>query len=426
MKLILGTDIGGTFTDTVFMNDAGEISIFKVPSTPQDNSKGVIASIESASQTMGLCLDEFLSKVDTFFHGTTVGMNAVLTRKGSRVGFITTRGFGDTLPMMRASRTPSQDALKMDMPSLRNETTLIPIYLIEEVSERVDSSGDELIPLDMDDVARALKNLVDQGVESVAVCLLWSIRNPDHEHQIKQYISENYPDLFVSISSEVMPVIREYERSVVTLVNSYVAKIIQRYLSTLENSLRENGFTSPFLVMQSTGGALSVDEALEMPCQLFLSGPAGGITGSLFLGEALGYKNILTLDMGGTSCDVGVVVNGRAAVLNRSKLVEYSAALPKLDINTIGSGGGSIAWVDHGVLLRVGPQSAGASPGPACYNREGTQPTVTDANIVLGYIDPDEHTHGCHPVHGHSPFSLWVFMLGHLPSPGPIPLYQEP
>lgn len=389
MKFTIGVDIGGTFTDTVVMSNTGEISMFKVPSTPADNSKGVIASIELASQAFGLRVNEFLAKVDTFFHGTTVCTNTVLTRKGSKVGFITTRGFGDGLPMMRANRTPSRDALKMDMPSLRDETTLIPRYLIEEVSERIDSSGDEIIPLNMGGVASAVKSLVDRGVEAIAVCLLWSIRNPNHEIQIKRYISENYPQLFVSISSEVMPVIREYERSVVTLVNSYVAKTIQRYLNRLETGLRENGLTSPFLVMQSTGDALSVEEALERPCQLFLSGPAGGVTGSLFLGENLGYKNILTMDMGGTSCDVGVIVNGRPAVVTRSKLAEFYASLPRLDVLTIGAGGGSIAWIDHGVLLRVGPQSAGAEPGPACYNSGGTEATVTDANLVLGYIDPD-------------------------------------
>ncbi len=389
MRFFIGTDIGGTFTDTIVMNDAGEVSIFKVPSTPKDNTQGVMDSVVLASQTLGLRVDDFLDKVNTFFHGTTVGMNAVLTRRGSRVGFITTRGFGDTLPMMRGQRTPSQDILKMDMPSLRDETTLIPVYLNEEVSERIDCSGDEVIPLDMGDVARAVKKLVDQGVEAVAVCLLWSIRNPKHEIQIKDYIQEKYPDIFVSISYEVMPVIREYERSVVTLVNSYIAKIIQRYLANLENGLRKNGMKSPLLVMQSVGGAISVEEALLRPSQLFLSGPSGGLTGSLFLSENMGYKNVLTMDMGGTSCDIGVIVDGRPAVVTRSKLAEFDAALPKLDINTIGAGGGSIAWVEHGILLRVGPQSATAEPGPACYNRGGTEPTVTDANLVLGYIDPD-------------------------------------
>ncbi|MBW1944977.1 MAG: hydantoinase/oxoprolinase family protein, partial [Deltaproteobacteria bacterium] len=398
MSFIVGTDIGGTFTDTVVMNEAGEVSIFKVPSTPQDNSQGVIVSMELASRSMGTSLHDFLGQVSTFFHGTTVGMNAVLTRRGSKVGFITTRGFKDTLPMMRASRISSQDVLKMDMPALREETTLIPTYLIEEVSKRVDVSGAALVPLDMNDLERAVKKLLEQGVEAMAVCLLWSIRNPAHEQQIKHYINETYPEIFVSISSEVMPVIREYERSVVTLVNSYIAKIIQRYLGALEESLQQQGFGSTFLVMQSTGGALSVSEALERPCQLFLSGPAGGVTGSLFLGEALGHKNILTVDMGGTSCDVGVVVDGRAAVLNRSKLAEYDAALPKLDINTIGAGGGSIAWIDHDILLRVGPQSAGAEPGPACYNRGGTEPTVTDANVVLGYIDPAHFLDGRMPI----------------------------
>ena len=388
-RFILGTDIGGTFTDTVVMNDTGEVSIFKVPSTPQDNSRGVIASMRLASGSLGMSLEEFLGNVDTFFHGTTVGMNAVLTRKGSKVGLISTRGFGDTLPMMRASRSTSQDVLKMDMPSLRDEKALVPTYLIEEVSERIDSEGDELIPLDMDDVGRAVKHLVDQGVEAIATCLLWSIRNPAHEQQIKEYINEKYPELFVSISSAVMPVIREYERSVVTVVNSYVAKVIQKYLGTLENRLGESGFNSPFLVMQSTGGALSVDEAQEMPCKLFLSGPAGGVIGSLYLGEALGFRNMLTMDMGGTSCDVSAIIEGQPTVVTRSKLADFDAALPKLDIHTIGAGGGSIAWIDHGVLLRVGPQSVGAAPGPACYNRGGTEPTVTDADIVAGYIDPD-------------------------------------
>lgn len=398
MEFILGTDIGGTFTDTIVMNDVGEVSIFKVPTTVEDNSKGVMASIELAGQTMGLSVNDFLSKIKSFFHGTTVGMNALLTRKGSKVGFITTRGFRDTLPMMRASRTTSFDVLKMDMPSLRDETTLIPVYLIEEVSERIDSRGDVVYPLDMNDVARAVKNLVNQGAEAIGVCFLWSFRNPEHERQIKQYINDNYPELFVSISCEVMPVIREYERSVVTLVNSYIAKNIQSYLRILENRLRENGYHSPFLIMQSTGGALSVDEAMLKPCQLFLSGPAGGVTGSGFLGEFLGHENILTMDMGGTSCDISLIVNKRPTIVTRSKLTEYDAALPKLDIHTIGAGGGSIAWIDHGVLLRVGPQSATANPGPACYDRGGTEPTVTDANVVLGYIDPDYFLDGRMPI----------------------------
>ena len=398
MEFILGTDIGGTFTDTIVMNDVGEVSIFKVPTTVEDNSKGVMASIELAGQTMGLSVNDFLSKIKSFFHGTTVGMNALLTRKGSKVGFITTRGFRDTLPMMRASRITSFDVLKMDMPSLRDETTLIPVYLIEEVSERIDSRGDVLYPLDMNDVARAVKNLLNQGVEAIGVCLLWSFRNPEHERQIRQYINDNYPELFVSISCEVMPVIREYERSVVTLVNSYIAKNIQSYLRILENRLRENGYHSPFLIMQSTGGALSVDEAMVKPCQLFLSGPAGGVTGSGFLGEFLGHENILTMDMGGTSCDISLIVNKRPTIVTRSKLTEYDAALPKLDIHTIGAGGGSIAWIDHGVLLRVGPRSATANPGPACYDRGGTEPTVTDANVVLGYIDPDYFLDGRMPI----------------------------
>ena len=393
-KFVIGTDIGGTFTDTVVMNSTGEVSFFKVPSAPADNTKGVLASIDLASQEMGLSHNDFLATVDTFFHGTTVGMNAVLTRQGSKVGFITTRGFKDTLPMMRASRISSFDIMKMDMPSLRDETTLIPIHLIKEVTERIDFSGQEITPLDMKELKTTVKELVDRGVEAIGVCLLWSIRNPDHENQIKNYINEKYPELFVSISSEVMPVIREYERSVVTLINSYIAKIIERYLAKLENSLRKNGLESSLLVMQSTGGALSVEEALRRPSQLFLSGPAGGLIGSLFLGDALGHKNILTMDMGGTSCDIGVIVDGRSTVVTRSKLAEYDAALPKLDINTIGAGGGSIAWIDHGILLRVGPHSAGAEPGPACYNRGGREPTVTDANVVLGYIDPDHFLDG--------------------------------
>jgi N-methylhydantoinase A len=391
---MIGTDIGGTFTDTIVMDDAGEVSIFKVPSTPDDNSKGVMASIELASDSMDLSVREFLGQVDTFYHGTTVGMNAVLTRSGSRVGFITTRGFRDTLPMMRASRIPSQDVLCMDMPSFRDETAFVPIYMIEEVSERIDADGIEIQPVDEDDLARAVKSLVDQGAEAIAVCLLWSIRNPTHELRVKQYINDTYPELFVSISYEVMPVIREFERSVVTLVNSYVATVIRQYMGVLTERLDAQGFESPFLVMQSTGGALSVTEAIEKPCKLFLSGPAGGVTGSMYLGAALGHQNILTVDMGGTSCDIGVIIGGRQLVVTRSKLAEYDAALPKLDISTIGAGGGSIAWLDHGELLRVGPGSAAAEPGPACYNRGGTEPTVTDANVILGYIDPEHFLDG--------------------------------
>lgn len=386
----IGTDIGGTFTDTVVMDDQGRVSVYKTESTPHDLSKGIMEGLGLASDHLGLSIQALLSATAYFSHGTTMATNDFIERKGALTGLITTKGFGDTIMIQRMMGfTAGLTEDQIPHYSFRaNPDPIIPHALIKEVPERIDYKGERVVPLNEEKARQAVRELVEAGVEAIAVCLLWSFRNPAHEEAIKKIILEEAPSVFVSVSSELVPVIREYERTATTCINAYLAKSVGSYASHLETQLRESEFKGPFLLMNSIGGVLSAHEAPDRAVTLLSSGPTGGVIGSLGLAAVLGHRNVITTDMGGTSFDVGLIIDGRPLISTTSVVEKYHILTPMINIHAIGAGGGSIAKVEAS-RLKVGPDSAGAMPGPVCYDKGGTEPTVTDADVVLGFIDPD-------------------------------------
>ena len=380
----IGVDTGGTFSDLVYLREDGGFEVSKRPSTPGDFARGIFDVVES------IATPEILASIDHFYHGTTVTTNAMITGAGAKVGFITTAGHRDMLPMMRIiGRSAGQSETELKQYSYTDKPKpIVPKQLIREVHERVGYKGREVVPLNEDSARVAVQELVDEGVEAIAVCLLWSFLNPSHEQRVREIVEEIAPGMHVSISSDIAPAIHEYERSATTVVNAHLAPVLTDYLVDLERGLSERRLSSPLYVMQSLGGVMRTGDAERRSVNTLGSGPAGGVVASRFLGDMLGHKNIICADVGGTSFDVGLVVDGDPVVTTTSVINGYSLLAPTIDIVSIGAGGGSIASSGLG-RLQVGPQSAGANPGPACYGRGGTQPTVTDADVVLGYIDPD-------------------------------------
>jgi N-methylhydantoinase A len=384
----LGVDIGGTFTDLVLMDDGGYITVTKALSTPGDLQRGVFDAIERAATLRKLTVEELLVRIRAFGHGTTQATNALIERDGARTGLITTRGFGDTLLLQRLMGFTA--GVPMDRlgrySQRRHPQPIVPRTLIREVAERVDQAGHVLLKLDEDDVRRAAHDFIALGVETVAVCLLWSFRYPEHEKRVAEILAEMMPDAYLSLSSVVAPVIGEYERTATTALNSYLAPKVVCYLREMENSLSQRGFSGNFSILNSAGGVMPAVEAAERPVVLITSGPTGGVLGSLRLARELGYSNVITSDMGGTSFDVGLIVDGRPLLSTTHEAGGFHITTPMVQISAIGAGGGSIAYIDGG-QLRVGPESAGANPGPACYGGGGVLPTVTDADVVLGIIN---------------------------------------
>ncbi len=390
-EYLISVDTGGTFTDCVVVDEEGEVTIAKAPSTPHDFSQGVLNSVKVAAEMMGITLEEMFRHTRLFFHGTTVATNATIVRSGAKVGLITTKGFEDTIFIMRG-RGRVDGLLEME---IRHETTarkpeqLLPRYRVKGVTERVDCFGKVIVPLDKAEAREAIRYLVeDQKVEAIAVCLLWSFAHPEHEKEIKGIINEMYPDIWVSISSDIMPAVREYPRSNTTVIDSYVGPLTFKYLNHLSKTLKDNGYKYPLMVMQSYGGVVEIRDV--RPVFTAVSGPAGGVVGGRYWAELLGVENIITTDVGGTSFDVSVVP-ARERIFAREPLIDrFVVLIPMIDIVTIGAGGGTIAWIDEATgMLKAGPMSAGADPGPVCYKTGGTEPTVTDADVVLGYIDPN-------------------------------------
>jgi N-methylhydantoinase A len=382
----IGVDTGGTFTDLVLLQDDGGIRVEKRPSTPPDFSEGVLDVVQALDHGRALeAVDHF------FYHGTTVATNAMITGSGAKTGFITTAGHRDVLPMMRIigrSAGFSETELKQ-YTYTQKPPPIVPKTRIKEVFERIDHRGEVIVPLNEDSARRAARELVAEGVQSIGVCFLWSFRNPAHERRMREILEEEAQGIHVSISSEIVPAIKEYERSATTAVNAYLAPLLTTYLERLEGALGEQGLHEDALhIMQSMGGAMRADDAESKAVNTLASGPAGGVVAARFLGRMLEQPNIICADVGGTSFDVGLVVDGEPVITSTSTVNQYTLLVPTIDIVSIGAGGGSIAWVDLG-RLRVGPQSAGADPGPACYGRGGEEATVTDADVVLGYIDPD-------------------------------------
>jgi N-methylhydantoinase A len=389
MAYYVGTDIGGTFTDLVMLDDDGEVMIVKAPTTPEDRTKGVLDAFALAAKKRGMTLESLVAELAYFAHGTTAATNAFIERKGAKTGLLTTRGFKDTLRLQRcmASWVGLMDHEIAHYSMRTIPEPIVPIDLVGEIDERVDYKGQEIIPLDETVARQRIQNLLDQGVEAIAIVLLWSFRNPAHEQRLAEIVKEMAPRLFVTTSSSLIPILGEYERTSTTAINSYLGPVINRYISGLEKSIRGLKYDGPISIMESGGGVLPASEAAFQAANLLTSGPAGGVLASQKLGNQLGYPNIITTDMGGTSFDVGVIVKGEPVLEMSREVGRFHVALPSIKVTAIGAGGGSIARI-HAGHLTVGPDSAGAVPGPVCYGRGGTEPTITDADVVLGIIDP--------------------------------------
>ena len=384
----IGVDVGGTFTDVISVDGDGQVAFAKAASTPADQSAGVLEALSRLAETHGAPLSDLLHRTDSIVHGMTVATNALVERKGAKVGLLTTEGHRDVLEM--------REGLKPERYNLRlpREAPLVPRHLRFGVRERIRADGRIETPLDPDSLGKALRGLRRAAVESVAVCYLHSYRDDRHERVTRAAIEGELPGVYVSLSSEVLPRIKEYERTSTTVVNAYVGPLIDRYLAGLEQRLAAAGYAGPILIMQSHGGVAPIEETIRVAAGTVLSGPAGGLAGARRVAELAAAPNLIPFDMGGTSSDVSLIVRGEAMLAVDKAIARERIALPSLDITTLGAGGGSIARVDGGGLLKVGPESAGADPGPACYGRGGRDATVTDASVVLGFLDPDNFLGG--------------------------------
>ena len=380
--LKIGIDVGGTFTDLVAVDDGGQSTLAKVASTPDDPSIGVMAGLDQLAEILRLSRGALLAQTERIVHGTTVATNALLEHKGAKVGLLTTEGHRDIIEM--------REGLKDDRYNLRMPPPeqLVPRALRFGITERMRADGRVETPLDRGSLDEAIAALKRAKVEAVAVCYLHAYRDPRHERETAAALAEAMPDAYVSLSSEVFPQIKEFDRVSTTVVNAYVGPALSRYLRRLEQRLIEAGFRGPTLIIQSHGGVAPIAEAGRLAAGGVLSGPAGGVAGSRYATTLLDSNNIIPFDMGGTSTDICLIVDGEPALVSGRGIGGHRLALNSLDIVSLGAGGGSIGRVDAGGILHVGPQSAGAIPGPACYGRGGTEPTVTDANLILGYLDP--------------------------------------
>ncbi len=378
----LGIDVGGTFTDLVQVNDeTGAFFRMKTPSTPTDPSQGILEGLRRICQDNGVSADE----ITHLLHGTTVATNAVLEGKGARVGLLTTQGFRQILHLAR-SQTPGPLAGWIIMSKPEPPASLIDT---REVRERLDARGNVVMPLDEEQVKAVVRELVGSGVESLTVSLINSYANPAHERRVKEIIHDLYPDLPITISSDVLPEFREYERTLTACMNSYVRPRVQTYMRNLEQKVRQEGMGGEINILRSDAGLMTVKIAEENPVYAVLSGPSGGVAGALYIARKAGYPNILTFDMGGTSTDVALCEHGQPTIARETMLGYFRVKVPSVNVHSVGAGGGSIAHVPELTrALRVGPQSAGAEPGPACYGKGGTEPTVTDANVVVGHLPP--------------------------------------
>ena len=391
MDRLVAVDSGGTFTDCVVLDAAGRVTTAKAPSTPSDFSEGVVQSVSRAAAVEDLDLRGILHSTTSFCHGTTVATNALLTRSGSVVGLVTTKGHEDAIIVGRTIQKAAglTESELSNLAHLEKAVPVVPRPLIRGVTERIDYRGSVVVPVDVDEAARAADELVDAGVEAIAVCFLWSFMNPDHERAVAELIRSRHPDLLVTVSHEVAPVIKEYERCATTVLNGYLSGTTHAYISKLQERLADGGLAGDPVIMQSIGGVSSAEASKGRAVALLGSGPTGGVFGAAALGRLIGADNIVTTDVGGTSFDVGLVVDGEPLVVGTPVFDKYHTVLPVIDVTSIGAGGGSLAWIEPGTgLIKVGPQSAGAVPGPACYGTGGTLPTVTDANLVLGRLDP--------------------------------------
>lgn len=390
----VGTDVGGTFTDLWLRSPSGESYVCKSPTT-QDVVTGVVNALHLAAELAGMPVEDLAPRIERFGHGTTVGLNALLTGRSAKVGLITTRGFGDVLEIGRLRRgTAGLKGLELGDYHLRGQTApLVPRELVVEVTERINSAGEVLTGLDLESVRKGAHRLREEGIAAVAVCLLWATENPDHELAVAAVLAEELPDAFVSLSHQIAPSVGEYARASTTAANAALGPIAGHYLLNLEKQLRYLGMTAPIMMTTNAGGVVPAATVTASPVTGLLSGPASCVVAGQALGKELGLGNILTMDVGGTSFDVGVVVDGAPLLREDVTFGGADMRVPSVDIASIGAGGGSIASVDGGILS-VGPRSAGAVPGPVCYGKGGTEPTTTDADLVLGVLDPERFGSG--------------------------------
>jgi N-methylhydantoinase A len=367
----------------VVIVEGGVIHTFKELSTPEDQSIGLYNVIAKAAAFFGQDLRTFLGGADLFVHGTTVATNTLLTGTGAKTGLILTKGFRDTLEMRRAHKDNIWDLF------LHIAQPLVPRYLRRGVAERLDYLGREVTPLNEGEVREICADFRKEGVTAVAICTLFSYLNDSHEKRIRAIVEEELPGVFVSHSSEVLPQIREYERQSTTVANAYVGPKLTVYLTNLEQKLKGDGLEKAFYVVASNGGMMTADTAIRHASATLLSGPAAGATGAIFFANMTGARNLILMDMGGTSFDVTLINDGTVTLSTEGEIAGYRVAKPMIDIHTIGAGGGSVAWIDQWGMLNVGPESAYSYPGPVCYDRGGVKPTVTDANLLLGYLNKD-------------------------------------
>ena len=377
----LGVDVGGTFTDLLLFNEQnGELRLLKTPSTPQDQSIGIMTGISELIAASKIAPNE----INALLHGTTVSTNIVLEEKGAKVGLLVTKNFEQVLHLAR-SQTPGPLAGWMIM---EKPDPLADLEVTRGVSERMSAQGDVITPLDENAARQAVQELIDAGVESITVSLLHSYANPDHERRLRNIIEEVDAEISISLSSDILPEFREYERTLVTVMNAYVGPSMRRYLDSFKDKLKAIQFSPHVNIVRSDGGLMSVQQASNSPVHTILSGPAGGVSGAAFLANLAGYENALGFDMGGTSTDVSLIQDGEPLISRQTSLGYYPIKIPSVEVHSVGAGGGSIAHVPMTGALRVGPESAGAAPGPACYGKGGEQPTVTDANLLLGRLPP--------------------------------------
>jgi N-methylhydantoinase A len=404
MSYIVAVDSGGTFTDCCVLDVAGALTRAKAPSTPPDFERGVLSATTEAAKRLGLSLEDLLQRTRLFAHGTTVATNILITRTGAKTALVTTAGHEDAIIIGRTMQKVAglTEAEVISVAELRKADPLVPRSRIFGLDERVDRYGDVVVPM-RDEQFEALADQLEQtGVEAVAISFLWSFLNPGHEQRLRAWLDDRANGngsgrgrLIVTASSDLAPVVREYERTATTVLNAYLTPGVYRYLERMGCGLRAAGYSGPVTVMHSAGGVSSVEEARERGVALLSSGPVGGVLGTRALAERLRMDDVLATDVGGTSFDVAAIVGGEPGYASRPVFEKYPVALPVIDVTSIGAGGGSIAWIeaDTGVL-KVGPQSAGARPGPVCYGAGGTEPTVTDANLVLGRLNADNFLAG--------------------------------
>ncbi len=400
MGHVIGVDVGGTFTDAVLVDADGAMLSSKTPSTPVDYGEGVVAAIELLAEAKGVSVETLLGQADYVVHGTTSSLNALVMGNVPEVGFITTKGHRDSIFIMNVEgrylgrpQHELQDIMRHSKPR-----HLVRRELAREVTERIDRAGEVVVPLDEDEARQTIRELLAAGMRAIAVSLLWSFRNPAHEHRLRELIYEQDPTVFVALSSEVSPRIREFARSATTIMSTQIGPGLEHYLSKLEGRLRDHGLTGSLLVMQGSGGSIAAGGAAASAITTIGGVLTGGVVGCVRLAEKLEHRNIIATDVGGTTFLAGLIVDGEPVRASGTIVNQHPVNVPTLRVEAIGSGGGAIAWLDGGGNLRVGPTSAQAVPGPACYGAGGTEPTNTDANLVLGILPETGLLGGSRPI----------------------------